>query len=97
MLERFAACDRPLLITEWMYRPAGNTIESHLPLFCSRKIGVWQWGMIQGKTQTNLSWSTMNGGTPDANPTLWQHDLLYADGTAYCQAELDLIVRLTQG
>ena len=75
--------------------PAGNTILTHLPLFHEKKIGAWQWGMLVGKTQTNLNWNTMNGGTPDPDPALWQHDLLYADGTPYDQAETDLIAELT--
>ncbi len=95
LLERYQKQDRPLLITEWMHRPAGNTILTHLPLFHEKKIGVWQWGMLVGKTQTNLSWSTMNGGKPDREPVLWQHDLLYADGTPYDQAETGLIAELT--
>lgn len=87
--------DRPILVTEWLHRPADNTMEEHLPLFFERKIGAWQWGMIQGKTQTNLNWSTMNGGTPEPEPALWQHDLLYPDGTPYRPEEVALIAELT--
>ena len=87
---------RPLLITEWLHRPAGNTMEEHLPLFFEKKVGAWQWGMIQGRTQTNLNWSTMNGGIPEADPALWQHDLLYPDGKPYRPEEIALIARLVQ-
>ena len=95
LIAQYKEQNRPLLITEWMHRPAGNTILTHLPLFHREKIGAWQWGMLQGKTQTNLSWSTMNGGTPDPDPALWQHDLLRPDGTPYDPAETDLIAELS--
>ena len=86
--------NRPILVTEWLHRPAGSTVEDILPYFCEEKIGAYQWGMIKGRTQTNLSWSTMNGGTPDPSPALWQHDLLYPDGTPYRKEEVELIARL---
>lgn len=94
LLQVFESCGRPMLITEWLHRPNDNMLLDHLPLFHERKIGAWQWGMILGKTQTNLNWATMNGGVPEPNPALWQHDLLYPDGSPYCQAEIDLIAKL---
>jgi len=86
---------RPVMITEWLHRPNKNTIEDHLPFFHEEKIGIWQWGLVRGKTQTNLSWNTMNGGTPEPDPVLWQHDVLQSDGTAYCSAEIELYKKLT--
>jgi len=97
LLNRYQAYGRPMLVTEWMHRPNGSTIRTHLPLFHRDKVGAWQWGMIVGKTQTNLSWKTMNGGTPEPEPALWQHDLLYADGTPYDRGEVELIAALTGG
>ena len=94
LLAMLEAQNRPVLVTEWLHRPAGNTIENHLPVFAERKIGAWQWGMIQGRTQTNLSWKTMNGGMPEPEPALWQHDLLFPDGTPYRPEELELIATL---
>lgn len=88
--------NRPILVTEWLHRPLGSTVEDILPYFCERKIGAYQWGMIQGRTQTNLSWSTMNGGTPDPTPALWQHDILYPDGTPYRTEEVALIAKLAE-
>ncbi|MDR2375451.1 MAG: hypothetical protein LBD96_03325, partial [Treponema sp.] len=32
---------RPLLCTEWLHRPTGNTIESHLPLYKAENIGAY--------------------------------------------------------
>lgn len=87
---------RPVLITEWMHRPNGSCILTHLPYFKEEKIGVWQWGIIKGRTQTNLNWKTMNGGTPEPEPELWQHDILYPDGTPYMPEEVELIRRLAE-
>ena len=86
--------NRPILVTEWLHRPAGSTVEDILPYFCEKKIGAYQWGMIQGRTQTNLSWATMKGGNPEPNPALWQHDILYPDGTPYRAEETALIAKL---
>lgn len=95
LIARYAQYGRPLFITEWLHRPARNTLHDHLPLFRREKIGAWQWGMIQGKTQTNLSWATMSGGAPDPAPVLWQHDLLFSDGTPYDPSETALIAELS--
>ena len=87
---------RPVLVSEWLHRPNGSTIEAILPYFKQEKVGCWQWGIIKGKTQTNLSWETMNGGTPEQEPALWQHDLLYPDGTPYRAKEVELIRELAE-
>lgn len=89
-----AAEGRPVMVTEWLHRPNHNGFEDHLPFFRENKIGIWQWGLIRGKTQTNLSWATMNGGVTDPDPVLWQHDLLYPDGRPYKPEETELIRRL---
>ena len=81
---------RPVFLTEWLHRGVGNTYETHLPFFHEKKLGIFQWGLVIGRTQTNLSWDTMRG-TPDPEPALWQHDLLLPDGTAYRETELALI------
>lgn len=87
---------RPVLVSEWMHRPNGSTIEAILPYFQQEKVGCWQWGIIKGRTQTNLNWQTMNGGTPEQEPALWQHDILHSDGTPYRNEEIELIKRLAQ-
>lgn len=97
LVNKYRQPGRPFFITEWMHRPAGNTIKDHLPYFHSEKIGCWQWGMIVGKTQTNLSWKTMNGGVPEPDPQLWQHDLLYPDGTPYDPEEIRMIRSFGKG
>jgi hypothetical protein len=78
--------NRPIICTEWLHRQSGNTFESHLPLFKSKICGAYNWGLILGKTQTNLHW-----GINDENPEIWQHDLYYPDGVPYNAAEIEFI------
>lgn len=94
LLDKYCMYHKPVIITEWLFRAGGNTYETHLPLFAERRIGIWQWGFITGKTQTNLSWSTMNGGTPNPVPEIWQHDILFPDHTPYDPKEIALLEKI---
>ena len=78
--------NRPILCTEWLLRQVGNTFENHMPMFMSAISGAYNWGLILGKTQTNLHW-----GEKNANPEIWQDDLYYSDGTPYSTAEINFI------
>jgi hypothetical protein len=82
--------DRPIICTEWLHRQSGNKFETHLPLFTKEIAGAYNWGLIAGKTQTNLHWSTMNG-KPDNLPDIWQHDLYHADRRPYSESEIEFI------
>lgn len=77
---------KPLFITEWLCREHGNVFEDHFPYFEKEKISCWHWGFVVGRTQTNLWW-----GKNDPNPPVWQHDVLYPDGTPYRPEEMELI------
>jgi len=77
---------RPVICTEWLLRHSGNNFRSHLPLFRKETAGAYNWGLVLGKTQTNLHW-----GTNNANPDIWQHDLYYSDGRAYDDSEIKFI------
>ena len=89
-IEKLRSYNRPMLCTEWLHRPNGNMVNTHLPLFKCEKIGIYNWGLVVGKTQTNLNWSTMVG-EPDENPAIWQQDLYHADHTPYDAAEIELL------
>jgi len=89
-VELFKPYGRPIICTEWLCRAAGSRFESHLPMFHRNKIGAYNWGLVVGKTQTNLSWDTLQ--TPNTDPSaLWQHDLFRADGTPYDAAEITVL------
>ena len=90
LIESLSQYRRPMLCTEWLHRPMGNRVESHLPLFKEKGVGIYNWGLVLGKTQTNLNWQTMKD-EPDPEPTVWQHDLLFPDGSLYDPAEIESI------
>ncbi len=89
--------DRPMLCTEWMARPIGSRIDNQLPIFQREKIGCFQWGLVKGKTQTNVPWPAVKERMMDdgAN-TEWFHDLLEPDGSPYSPEEIRLIQELVR-
>ena len=86
--------DRPVLCTEWLHRPKGNTVEAILLLFRAQRIGCWNWGLVYDRTQTYMPWGSNPG---DPVPELWQHDFLHPDGTPFKGSEVELIRSLTRG
>ena len=86
--------NRPLLCTEWLHRNADNRWETHLPYYKKKRIGLFNWGLVEGRTQTYLSWNEeenlREGGALD-----WQHDVLRKDCTPYREAEIELLSSLT--
>lgn len=83
---------RPVLCTEWMARPLGSRVETHLPLFKQEGVSCFCWGLVAGRTQTIHGWRDPPG-TPA--PKLWHHDLLHADGSAFDDREIEIFKRLT--
>jgi hypothetical protein len=81
--------NRPLICSEWMNRVANSTVEDIMPLLKTEKTGSILWGLINGKTQTDLPW----GFRPENLPYTgrWQHDLFHTDFTPYMEEELDII------
>ncbi len=83
---------RPLLCTEWMARSAQSRIRDQLPILKGERIGAWQWGLVNGKTQTHLPWPQLPIRQADAE--VWFHDLLYQDGSFYDPREAELIASI---
>ncbi len=80
--------NRPVINTEWMNRPNGSTIVSNLSVFYSEHVGCMLWGLVNGKTQTDLPWGHRPG---DPIPAVWQHDLYHGDFTAYNPTEIETL------
>ena len=57
-LDELAECGPPLLCSECLARHHASKFASHLPLFRERNVGIHQWGMVAGRTQTYLHWYT---------------------------------------
>ncbi|MGB7157618.1 MAG: hypothetical protein WBD40_06105 [Tepidisphaeraceae bacterium] len=86
--------NRPLLCTEYMARPAGSTFEAILPYFKEHKIAAYNWGFVDGKSQTIYPWDTWQKQYT-AEPPVWFHDIFRKDGSAYDAKEVELIKQLT--
>jgi hypothetical protein len=89
---------RPLFCTEWMARLAHSTIKEQLPLFARHKVASFQWGLVNGRTQTHLPWPQLRIENPSNgwNDREWFHDLLRSDGTPYSVTEAKLIREVTK-
>lgn len=90
-ITRLQAQHRPMLCTEWLNRPRGSVVAEVLPVLYEHKVGAMSWGLVNGKTQTQLPWGHRPG---DPEPLIWQHDLYRNDLTVYNPAELGLFKEL---
>ncbi len=79
---------RPLICTEWLFRPHDSRFESHLPLFREKQVGWYIWGLVNGKTQTHCAWGSQPGAP---EPEIWQHDIFHPDGSYYDQGEIEFV------
>ncbi|WP_371820991.1 cellulase family glycosylhydrolase [Tsukamurella sp. PLM1] len=87
---------RPLLLTEYMARPQGSTIEAILPICKELGIDAYQWGFVAGRSQTYYPWDSWKQPYTGARqPQQWFHDLLWPDGRPYRDAEVATVRRLT--
>lgn len=86
--------NRPIICTEYMARPEGSTFEAIMPYFKEQKVGAYNWGFVDGRSQTIYPWDSWRKeykGEPDP----WFHDIFRRDGKPYKQDEVDLIRTLT--
>ena len=86
---------RPLLCTEYLARTTGNTVQAIAPLLKREGVGAWNWGLVAGRTQTQYPWDSWRT-TYTAEPEVWLHDLLRADGTPFDAAEVEMIRALAK-
>lgn len=91
-LERY---HRPILCTEFMARSVGSTFDGILPIAKKHRVAAINWGLVVGKTQTNLPWESWQHPYILAPPPVWFHEVLYPDGRAYREREARLLRELT--
>lgn len=84
---------RPILCTEYMARGAGSTFDGALPIGKRYNVAMFNWGFVDGKTQTRFPWDSWQRPYTQSEPTIWFHDVFRSDGTPYRKAEIDLIRR----
>ncbi len=86
---------RPLLCTEYLARGNGSTFEEILPILKQEKVAAYNWGLVDGKTQTKYPWSTWQKPIV-GEPQPWHHEIFHADGKPYRDDEVKLIRELTR-
>ncbi len=91
-LERY---HRPIICTEFMARGIGSTFDTILPIAKRRNVGAINWGLVVGKTQTNLPWDSWQKPYVLQQPAVWFHEVFHPDGTPYREQEAKLIRELT--
>jgi len=85
---------RPLLCTEYMSRGTGSTFEAILPLLKQHRVGAYNWGFVEGRSQTIYPWDSWQ--TPYLHePDPWFHDIFRNNGLPYKKEEVQLIKSLT--
>lgn len=85
---------RPILCTEYMARPAGSRFDPLLAYLKSEGVGAYNWGFVDGKSQTIYPWDSWQKRYL-AEPPVWFHDVFRTDGTPYDAKEVDYIRSVT--
>ncbi|MBX2924149.1 MAG: cellulase family glycosylhydrolase [Chitinophagaceae bacterium] len=85
---------KPLLCTEYMARGNKSTFQGSLPIAKRYHVAAYNWGLVDGKSQTKYAWDSWKKAYK-GEPPIWFHDIFRKDGTPYIQAEVDLIKQLT--
>jgi len=86
---------RPILCTEFMARSVGSTFDTILPLAKKYRVAAINWGLVLGKTQTDLPWESWQHPYVADPPSVWFHDVFFPDGRPYREREAQLIRELT--
>jgi hypothetical protein len=85
---------RPIVCTEYMARPRGSTFAAILPLLKAEEVGAYNWGFVNGKSQTIYPWDSWEKAYT-GEPPVWFHDIFRKDGSPYDPKEVTLIKHLT--
>jgi hypothetical protein len=73
-----------------MARGNGSFFDPILGLLKTEKVAAYNWGFVDGKSQTIYPWDTWQKKYTD-RPELWFHDIFTTDGKPYRQPEVDYI------
>jgi len=85
---------RPVICTEYMARGNKSTFKDILPIFRELNIGAYNWGLVDGKSQTIYPWDSW-GNHYTSEPQPWHHDVFRRDGTPYSASEINTLRMLT--
>lgn len=85
---------RPVFCTEYMARGNNSTFQGILPIFKEHKIAAYNWGFVNGRSQTIYPWDSWKKAY-EKEPAPWFHDIFRKDGSPYDKTEIKLIRNLT--
>lgn len=94
-VEHLRRYHRPVLCSEYMARPIGSRFDPILGYFKAQGVGAYNWGFVDGKTQTIYPWDSWDK-TYTNEPPVWFHDIFRRDGRPYNTNEVRYIKSLTQ-
>jgi hypothetical protein len=83
--------NKPILCTEYMARPNGSTFQGFLPIAKKYNVAMYNWGFVNGKSQTIFPWDSWTKQY-QAEPPVWFHDIFQKDGTPYKVEETKFIL-----
>jgi len=87
LIERLRRHGRPIICTEYMARTRGSDFRTALPIFKRERVGCYNWGLVNGRTQTHIAWT--------GEDHVWFHDVFHPDGTPYDADEVAFIREMT--
>ena len=91
VIEFLRGFGRPMLNTEWLHRVQFNSVYTHLPLYYNNGIGIFNWGLVEGKFHGKEPWENCwrrYAAGEKLDITKWQHDLLRANLRPYDPEEI---------
>jgi hypothetical protein len=94
-IQQLQTYKRPILCTEYMARPRGSTFQSILPIAKKYNVAAYNWGLVTGKTQTNLPWDSWQHPYIAGPPDIWFHDIFHDDGVPHNPDEVDFLKQIT--
>lgn len=87
--------NRPIVCSEYMARGNGSKFDPVLAYLKEQNVGAYNWGFVEGKTQTIYPWDSWTKKYT-AEPPVWFHDILRRDGTPFNTNEVSYIKTLTK-
>jgi hypothetical protein len=93
-VENLRRYQRPILCTEYMARPQGSRFDPILGYFKAEDVGAYNWGFVDGKTQTIYPWDSWRTNYT-AEPPVWFHDIFRRNGAPYDPKEVGYIKSVT--
>lgn len=85
---------RPIINTEWMARGNGSNVDTILPIAARENVGMINWGLVDGDSQTRFPWDSWERPYVLQQPTIWFHDLMHRDGRPYRDREAEIFRKI---